>query len=644
MNSPEVKKLQEWLISIGYKIPDGATGYFGSQTKAAVEQFQQDNKIDTQGNYGYWGPITMGVVNTGNYVYPNKTGYTPSGQQNSDSGTNSGSPSGTDGSSTSGSSADSGTETFNPYYGDTKDQGLEQAANTALRGIFSAGGATGVSSSYVDQVRNNQELVAFYIIAMAYGDYTPSDIIKDMKRRELVASGQKQYEDVTIISGELDRGQYLATNDGSAAMNLPVFKDIKVVFGDLDPSIFDLPIFSPGFDQAFKKLVPILDPDSPEFKAEKDKIKAVFYDVIEQQNNAQLEQQKAVADYTYGRLVDYLQKTYGITLSNNAQEAWKQIEGIGTNYAAANIYGSGLQAEAIDDTLKFRKKADQVIRDKFSSDKEESQYKHYRDNASPEDIKRIIDEDIAKGLPKSQWRATKWGLIPSEEILSKLSVDALMANDPKLTREMAERYRSSIIDENGNYRSNIFQSAFAKNYGLDPNSVYNQRDQYKANKVMEQSLVNEQKAYAPYSSIISQVAGSNTGGSAAIRPAASENSGAAVTDSRNNPSGTSTTQQTYGTTNGTTWINKDQTVGYADKSTADLIKSASGMSANLATPNPTSTTPTTQTPTYTTPNLNYGQTNPTNTNVQYVTANDYAFKPGETLQQWQQRVSNYRIK
>jgi len=64
-SNADVKKLQEWLISLGYKIPDGPTNYFGAQTMAALNQFQADNKIDTQGNPGYWGPITRAFVTAG---------------------------------------------------------------------------------------------------------------------------------------------------------------------------------------------------------------------------------------------------------------------------------------------------------------------------------------------------------------------------------------------------------------------------------------------------------------------------------------------------------------------------------------------------------------------------------------------------
>ena len=57
----EVTRLQNWLISGGYSIPAGATGYFGSQTAAALGSYQAANGITPA--VGYFGPITRAKVN-----------------------------------------------------------------------------------------------------------------------------------------------------------------------------------------------------------------------------------------------------------------------------------------------------------------------------------------------------------------------------------------------------------------------------------------------------------------------------------------------------------------------------------------------------------------------------------------------------
>ncbi len=57
----EVTALQNWLISKGYSIPAGATGYFGVQTQTALASFQAANGIAPAA--GYFGPVTRAKVN-----------------------------------------------------------------------------------------------------------------------------------------------------------------------------------------------------------------------------------------------------------------------------------------------------------------------------------------------------------------------------------------------------------------------------------------------------------------------------------------------------------------------------------------------------------------------------------------------------
>lgn len=57
----EVTALQNWLISKGYGIAAGATGYFGAQTVAALAKYQAANGIVPAA--GYFGPVTRAKVN-----------------------------------------------------------------------------------------------------------------------------------------------------------------------------------------------------------------------------------------------------------------------------------------------------------------------------------------------------------------------------------------------------------------------------------------------------------------------------------------------------------------------------------------------------------------------------------------------------
>ena len=57
----DVTALQSWLISKGFSIPAGATGYFGAQSKAALAAYQASVGISPA--VGYFGPVTRAKVN-----------------------------------------------------------------------------------------------------------------------------------------------------------------------------------------------------------------------------------------------------------------------------------------------------------------------------------------------------------------------------------------------------------------------------------------------------------------------------------------------------------------------------------------------------------------------------------------------------
>jgi hypothetical protein len=56
----DVLKLQQFLISKGYSIPNGPTNFFGPQTQAALANYQRDNNITPA--LGYFGPVTRSFI------------------------------------------------------------------------------------------------------------------------------------------------------------------------------------------------------------------------------------------------------------------------------------------------------------------------------------------------------------------------------------------------------------------------------------------------------------------------------------------------------------------------------------------------------------------------------------------------------
>jgi len=68
----DVTALQNFLASKGFSVPAGATGYFGTQTKAALASYQAANGIAPAA--GYFGPATRAKVNaSGSVVTPTPT-------------------------------------------------------------------------------------------------------------------------------------------------------------------------------------------------------------------------------------------------------------------------------------------------------------------------------------------------------------------------------------------------------------------------------------------------------------------------------------------------------------------------------------------------------------------------------------------
>jgi hypothetical protein len=60
MRGDDVQILQQLLISKGYSIPAGATGFFGPQTRDALIKFQKDNNISPA--RGYYGVVTRAIL------------------------------------------------------------------------------------------------------------------------------------------------------------------------------------------------------------------------------------------------------------------------------------------------------------------------------------------------------------------------------------------------------------------------------------------------------------------------------------------------------------------------------------------------------------------------------------------------------
>lgn len=336
---------------------------------------------------------------------------------------------------------------------------------TEAKFIREASGSSNlVSQSWLDSVDPAvmTRYIAFYARALGPdGGYTIGDVLNDLKRREIMATStdeatKQAARDLTIISPDMNRGAYYSSAEGqkakiTTASVIPTFNLGGIGF---DPEILKYGINMP--DDMFKMLVPLLDMDSEEFKKAVEDVKSAFYDVANQKLQARSEQEKAVADYNYKKFQEEINRQYGIALSDDATEAWNQINNLEENFSSRGLSGSGMERGAIDAGLRDVRKKDQRLRQEKLTKEEAQQASFYTSSATPEQIKALIEEDKAKGLPQSEWRATKWGLVPSADLLEQFSIESLRARFPDQSEEYLQSLRDEVLDKNGNYRSSIY--------------------------------------------------------------------------------------------------------------------------------------------------------------------------------------------
>ena len=208
-------------------------------------------------------------------------------------------------------------------------------------------------------------------------------------------------------------------------------------------------------DDAFNITVPHLIPGTPEYEAAKATISTAYFDMLQQQLNASTEQEKAVADYNWQKLKKDTEKSLGITLSGNAFQAWDQLQSMDNQASQANIQGSGIQNESVDDYLANVRRSDQQDREETASTNDSNELEYLSKFATPEQIKQLVDSD-----PE---RARSIGLIPSDETRSALSVANMKLKYPNMSDDDINKKISMVLDTNGNYRSALYQKYMTGN-------------------------------------------------------------------------------------------------------------------------------------------------------------------------------------
>lgn len=374
-NGTQVQALQQALVAAGYLTQqqmNSGPGIYGPQTTAAVAKWQAANGIPTNGNAGYFGPVSKNFIKTGTNPDPNAPIISPVNTK----GDNTGAP------------------VTDPHTDITTGDG---STGSSTGGSSSSGGSTGGSSS----------------------------------------------SDGSTTGGETT--------------------------GFQNTTLASLP------NEAFAVNIPMLTPGTPEYQAAIDKLSTAYYDVMQQQMNASTQEQQQAAEYNWQTLKSSTEQNLGISLSNNALNAWDQIQQMqnqsGPYTSGQNIQGSGMQQEQIDKYLQGVRLTDAQNRTKTSTSTDSNQMSYYQNFATPDQIKALVASDPAK--------AKAYGLVPSSDVANAMNAAALKAKYPNMSDADIQANIATVLDENGNYRSGLYQKYMAgSNLGINPGQATVQYDQY----------------------------------------------------------------------------------------------------------------------------------------------------------------------
>jgi len=541
MNSPAVKQLQDWLVSQGFMTEAQVnTGYgtYGPQTTAAVKAWQTKNGVDNSSGPGYWGPKSIAVatkssgastgsqdnVDQSNLTYPITKNFADgtkiiekadgtyeyygiNGQlsgQGITGETSDWDPNKTyeeqmnpqqdiknDGSTDATDPSSSDTiVNVTQFYNKTPDETTTKTGFVIASGILNMAEKSGVSQSTIDAIKSDPAKLNFYVNAVAYGGYTATDVWKEIKRQDAISKGDTSLTNTPVINGEQLKSEYGKTSQYTTANSSPVVS-LPALIDGIETSAYNLPIFNLP-DDLFNKFQPMLDITSDEFKSELDNIKSLYYDNIEKQLNAKSNQEHALALAEFEKLNEQLNKTYGLQLSNNAFDAYDQLNTMGKQFSEAGISDSGIAEEAKDRYLNKVRKNDALLRDEKLDSKEKEKMDYYINKASPAEIKKALDSgEITKE------NLSKWGMIPSDEDISYYSLSNLKTMYPEASDEYLKMIADSAIDTSTGFP--MYKSTNYHNLSTNLLSNYENKTKTKQEVLLSKNLTKEENAYKKYS-------------------------------------------------------------------------------------------------------------------------------------------------
>jgi peptidoglycan L-alanyl-D-glutamate endopeptidase CwlK len=474
------------------------------------------------------------------------------------------------------------------HYGKAASNETNLDAHTKLDGFLTIAQTAGVSANVVSQIRNNPTLYAFYMDAVGYGGYSFNDIYKDLKRRELVSSGNTTLSNTSIISPTSTKTEYAKTAAGQASASNPLLA-VPAQYGDISSAEFDLPIYQLS-DKAFSLLAPLNDPTSDEFKSEIEKIQSLYYDTILQNLSSNDARTHALAVENWKMLKDDVEKKLGITLADDALSAWDQINNLGSTMSGAGLYESGIHQEARDRMLDKVRRQEDLLRQSNVDSATAKRMEYFVKNATPDEMKNGVYDSAGKlsMAPPTDAEKKAWGLTPSNEDLSYFTLENLR----KLAPNESDAYLQAIIDASIDTSTGTPLYRSEANSALMNNRLNTMKEKlsYQKSTVLQNATDAEAVAAKPFTE-------AEIGQKDATPTTTAETSAATVADDYNKtPAAPQTPSSTSGLTlSSSAYINSFKAKNGREPTTAELTTWANSgrpsIDAAATTPTASSTTP-----------------------------------------------------
>lgn len=349
----------------------------------------------------------------------------------------------------------SGASTTPSTYGATPTEQSNTSGWQMMMGLLNVFSKAGISTGTIDKIKNDPNEMTLMMSALSYGGYAPADIFRELKRYEGAAAGDTSLAGMVVIDPNKTAVDFKKTPGYSATVNDARLR-VPQKIADIDSSVLELPVYQLP-DEVFTNLKQGYDIQSPEFQAEMDKVKTLIYDAQDQLLSAQTQQDYQVAQANYKQLQSDVAESYGIQLSNNAFDAFNQINTVGKSASSVGLYGSGIMDEAIDRTLSATRKNDQLQRNAQLKEEDKNKANYYQSKATAAEISGLTPEE-----------RLKYGLTPSQEAINFYSIENLRKQYPDTPDSILQQYANSVIDTSTGtplYRSTLWSTMYANKLG-----------------------------------------------------------------------------------------------------------------------------------------------------------------------------------